>query len=213
MTKSGANGPKSRARSRAERSGTKYIQARRGGAAEPGAWADPGAWGEMMLTSFHKGEPLPWGETVSSWQCHRCGASTDTCALVLGTGTVGVRAYCPGPSCLPPLADYPALRAFAHSIQVFYLRAGSPSTEALGRYVEAVTGGPAAAAVRNVLSGTVLARWDTVRALVHALGGDEVEVQDVLPLWQAAEREQTEGTDGLLTSLARQERFTGLPRR
>ncbi|MFB7500146.1 hypothetical protein ACFC09_36605 [Streptomyces sp. NPDC056161] len=181
MTKNGANGPKSRARARKERSGAKYTQARRGAAAIP-VTGD-----EVTLRSFTRGEPLPWSETVLSWQCHRCGAATDTCALVSNTGVVRLRPYCPG--CLPPMENSPALRAFADYVRDLYHAAGTPCVAALAWQVEAVTGYPAAAAVNNVLTGTVLVRRDTAQALVHVLEGD---VDRALQLWQEADREQSQ---------------------
>ncbi|WP_432158056.1 hypothetical protein [Streptomyces sp. bgisy153] len=182
MTKSGANGPKSRARARKERSGAKYTQARRGAAAIP-VTGD-----EVTLRSFRRGEPLPWNETVLNWQCHRCGVATDTCGLVSGAGAVRLRPYCPG--CLPPLENSPALRAFADYIRDLYFAAGAPCVDALAGQVEEVTGCPATAAVSNVLTGTVLVRQDTVQALVRVLEGD---VGRALQLWQAADREQSQG--------------------
>ncbi|MGW6603561.1 hypothetical protein [Streptomyces sp. NPDC055036] len=185
MTKSGANGPKSRARARKERSGGKYTQARRG----VPETVTPGTRPEVTLRSFRRGEPLPWGAAVTDWQCERCGADTDTCALVSGTGTgaVSLRPYCP--TCLPPLENSPALRAFADYIRDLYSAAGAPACEDLARQAGEATFWPVSAVeARNVLTGTVLVRPEVTRALVHVLEGD---AEHALLLWRAAEQEQT----------------------
>ncbi|MFF8809883.1 hypothetical protein [Streptomyces omiyaensis] len=201
MTKSGASGPKSRARARKERTGIKYTQAVRHTA--PTA-TGPAVPTEVTVMTFRRGEPLPRTAPDIDWQCHRCGAATDLCALTTDAGEGHLRAYCP--SCLPPPDLYPARRAFADHLRVLQALADWPSAEDLARRVETATGHPAAAAVRNVLSGAVLTRWDTVQALVHALGGDEGDVEDVLHLWQAADREQSQGPSGVMDRIARRSR-------
>ncbi|MFF4699976.1 hypothetical protein [Streptomyces chattanoogensis] len=102
MTKSGPNGPKSRARARKERDGTKYTQAARGTTTA----AEPGEEPELTVytIAFSNGKPVPW-EAVRTWQCHHCGttgsdpAGTDACILVLEDGVTYLRPHCP--QCLP----------------------------------------------------------------------------------------------------------------
>ncbi|MGW0491103.1 hypothetical protein [Streptomyces olivaceus] len=215
MTKSGANGPKSRARARKKRTDSKYTQARRGAPAADGdrrEVREVAVGTEVTVMTFRKGEPLPRTAPVISWECHRCGAATDICALTTDAGEGHMRPYCS--VCLPPPDLFPARRAFADKLRSLQMWADWPSVEDLAQQVEALTGySGLEATVGNVLSGAVLTRWDTVRALVHALGGDEDDVRDVLSLWQAAEQEQSRGPEEALTALVRQGRRTGLPAR
>ncbi|MER0476796.1 hypothetical protein ABR737_00225 [Streptomyces sp. Edi2] len=202
MTKSGASGPKSRARARArkERTGTKYTQARRGTPAVTAAGAAVPT--EVTVMTFRRGEPLPRTAPDINWLCHRCGVATNICALTADAGEGHLRPYCP--SCLPPPDLYPARRALADHLRGLQALADWPSAEDLARQVEAATGHPAAPTVRTVLSGAVLTRWDTVQALVRALGGDGGDVEDVLHLWQAADQEQSQGQ--VVDRLARRSR-------
>lgn len=122
------------------------------------------------------------------------------------------RSYCS--VCLPLPDLFPARRAFADKLRSLQMWADWPLAEDLAQQVETLTGHPGLeATVRNVLSGAVLTRWDTVQALVHVLGGDEDDVQDVLSLWQAADREQSQGPKGGLDRIARLGRATGAPPR
>ncbi|MBF6202412.1 hypothetical protein, partial [Nocardia cyriacigeorgica] len=78
-TKSGNNGPKSRARARQNRNHTTYTQAARGESHTP----PEGPRITITTITFGTADPVPW-EASRSWRCHHCGAT--------GTDPAGVSA-------------------------------------------------------------------------------------------------------------------------
>ncbi|GAB2683307.1 hypothetical protein [Nocardia goodfellowii] len=100
MTKSGNNGPKSRARARQNRDQTTYTQAARGDAPTPPA----GPRITVTSLSFGPADPVPW-DAPRSWRCYHCAATgTDTAGVsagryVLPDGVTYVRDSCP--ACAP----------------------------------------------------------------------------------------------------------------
>lgn len=112
MTKSGPNGPKSRARARQERDGGSYTQALRG-------HGDAEQVGEVTITTitFSAGEPVPW-EAPRTWRCHHCGqegadsAGVERGEYVLPDGVTYLRPHCPRCLPRPETERFPAGRNF-----------------------------------------------------------------------------------------------------
>lgn len=138
MTKSGNNGPKSRARARQNRDQSNYTKAARGDS--PTAPTGPRI--TITTLTFGTADPVSW-DAPRSWRCYHCAATGTVAAgvsaggYVLADGVTYLRDSCP--ACLPEVTTSVELqrgRALAAAV-----RAGELDADRADFYRCSVCGG------------------------------------------------------------------------